>query len=66
MLLALVIFGDDKTKLTETTVVPTAIVKDTSIKDFEESGGIRISTEYILISDNENYKKDFFKCVLWF
>lgn len=55
--LALVIFGDDKTKLTETTVVPTAIVKDTSIKDFEESGGIRISTEYILISDNENYKK---------
>lgn len=55
--LAIVIFGDDKTKLTETTTVPTAIVKDTSIKDFEEPGGIRISTEYILTSDNENYKK---------
>lgn len=55
--LAIVIFGNDKTKLTETTTVPTAIVKNTSIEDFKESGGIRISTEYILTSDNENYKK---------
>lgn len=54
---AIVIFGDGKTELNETTSIPVAIVKDTSINDFEESGGIRISTEYILTSDNENYKK---------
>lgn len=54
---AIIVFGDNKTELTESTTVPVAIVTSTSIEDFDKSGGIRISTEYVLSSDNKNYGK---------